>query len=204
MRYSYSLSCYFYFLFRFFLVSYAIYIVCMIISASCTQRGSSAFLMFYLQDEINVVTQDVTRFKAVNEGVAGLLAGVVSGPFHAYWELMKVRIGQPINMPVYRAALAPMILRHGVFDGSFFFVNELLSGYSSAIKFASAAASASFFNLVFDVWKTQRMHRFPQPTSFWFVLSSIRFSSFASNYAIKGVDLSFNWFVVGIMKDHFF
>mmetsp|Transcript_23468 Transcript_23468/g.34634 ORF Transcript_23468/g.34634 Transcript_23468/m.34634 type:complete len:234 (-) Transcript_23468:314-1015(-) len=171
--------------------------------ASCTQRGSSAFLMFYLQHEINIITNNVTPYKALDEGLAGVLAGLVSGPFHTYWELMKVRIGQPVTIPVYRAALAPMMLRHGVFDGSFFFVNEILSEYSSAVRFSSAAAAASFCNLVFDVWKTQRMHRFPQPTSFWFVVSSMRMSSFLSNYAIKGLDLSFNWFMVGLIKDCF-
>jgi hypothetical protein len=132
------------------------------------------------------------------------MAGLVSAPFHTYWELMKVQIGHPVTLQAYRAALLPMVMRHSVFDGTFFFVNDVFSDYSSAVKFGTAAATASFCNLIFDVWKTQRMHRFPQQTSFWFVLSSLRLSSFASNYVVKGIDLSLNWCVVGLLKDAYF
>lgn len=169
--------------------------------ASCTQRGGSGFLMFFIQGHLNGFTSESTSYKPVNEAIAGGMAGLVSAPFHTYWELMKVQIGKPVTIQAYKTALFPMIMRHSVFDGTFFFVNDVLSGYSSAVKFGTAAATASFCNLVFDVWKTQRMHRFPQKTSFWFMLSSLRLSTFASNYLVKGVDLSVNWYIVGLIKD---
>jgi hypothetical protein len=172
--------------------------------ASCTQRGGSAFLMFFMQENINVYTAGTTPYTPINEAIAGATAGVVSAPFHTYWELMKVQIGKPVTFAAYKAALLPMVLRHSVFDGTFFFVNEICSEYSSAIKFGASAATASFCNLIFDVWKTQRMHRFPQRTSLWFVLSSLRVSNFASNYLVKGFDLTLNWCVVGLIKDKYF
>ena len=158
--------------------------------------------MFFIQGELKEYTSGITRFESINEAAAGVMAGVVSAPFHTYWELMKVRTGCPVCIQSYKVALLPMILRHSVFDGTFFFVNDIFSNYSSAVRFGTAAASASFCNLLFDVWKTQRMHRFPRHTSFYSVLSTLRFSTFLSNYAVKGIDLSFNWFVVGLVKDN--
>lgn len=169
--------------------------------ASCAQRGGSAFLMFFIQGKMNVYTSSISISKSVNEAVAGALAGLISAPFHTYWELMKIRLGQPVTMSSYRAALLPMMLRHSVFDGSFFYVNDLFSDYSSATRFGLAAASASFCNLIFDVWKTQRMHRYPQHTPLFRVLASLRISTFLSNYVVKGIDLTANWTVVGIIKD---
>lgn len=160
--------------------------------------------MFFVQGKLKLYTADTTRYAHVNEALAGAMSGAMSAPFHTYWELMKVQMGTPVTLQAYKTAILPMVLRHSVFDGTFFFVNDVFGDYSSAVKFGAAAASASFCNLVFDVWKTQRMHRFPQKTSFWFFLSSLRMSSFASNYFVKGVDLSVNWYMVGLIKDSFF
>lgn len=169
--------------------------------ASCTQRGASAFIMFRLQNHASSYTKQATSFRTVNEGLAGILAGACSAPFHTYWELMKVQVGQPVTLQAYRMALLPMLLRHSVFDGTFFYINDLFSGHSSGFRFGVAAATASCFNLVFDVWKTQRMHRFPRHTSLLSVISSMHIYSFCSNYAVKGFELSLNWALVGTLKD---
>jgi hypothetical protein len=75
----------------------------------------------------------------------------------------------------------------------------------SGVKFGLAAATASFANLLFDVWKTRRMELFPQRVGFMTgVVQTMKVSSFLTNYLIKGTDLTVNWFVVGCLKDHVF
>ena len=128
---------------------------------------------------------------------------------------------------MYKTALYPMILRHAIIDGVFFGVftacdvwskdlhhddqqrkyTSMMSGVlsHSGFKFGLAAASASFVNLLFDVWKTRTMQSFPTRVQFVRgVVYTMTPASFLSNYLVKGTDLTVNWFVVGCLKDHVF
>jgi hypothetical protein len=173
------------------------------IASSCIQRGVSAWIMFDLQRRIKSSTDKVTPFPVINDGIAGALAGTISAPFHTFWELLKVT-GRIFTIQSYFVALKPMLFRHGVFDMSFFATTKYFENESSSVKFALAAAFASFSNLLFDVWKTQQMEQFPKRVDFKSVLKELASRRYGSNYLMKGTDLSVNWFVVGIIKDHFF
>jgi hypothetical protein len=54
-----------------------------------------------------------------NQALAGFLSGMITAPFHTYWELIKVRGTFPTHR-LYLLALPPMICRHAIFDGIFF------------------------------------------------------------------------------------
>jgi hypothetical protein len=101
-------------------------------------------------------------------------------------------------------SLRPMMLRHGVFDCTFFTSNSFFENLKSSDRFCIAAATASFTNLFFDIWKTQQMTHAPHRVAFGYILSSFTVSRFISNYAVKGADLSANWYVTGLVKDNFF
>jgi hypothetical protein len=112
---------------------------------------------------------------------------------------------------LYWTSLWPMILRHAVFDGTFFGVNDYLlsldsvldTPLSGGLRFATAAASASFSNLIFDIWKTRQMKLYPIRLGLREIVASLSISGYARNYTVKGVDLTVNWFVVGCLKDAF-
>ena len=173
--------------------------------SSCTQRGGSAFLMFYTQANLYQFTNGVTRHSVTDQALAGALGGAMSAPFHTCFELIKVRGHIPCVNACFMS-LRPMMLRHAVFDGTFFLINAGLAQheYSAGRRFAAAAATASFTNLLFDVWKTRQMAQFPRPVRFLSVVSSLRPTTFLSNYVVKGTDLTINWFVVGCLKEAFF
>ena len=172
--------------------------------SSSLQRGGSAFLMFYTQSKLSNVLHSTTSSPVVNQSLAGALGGTVSAPFHTYWELIKVRGTLP-SFKIYHLSLVPMLFRHGVFDGTFFAVHALCpSDYGSGVRFAASAATASFTNLVFDVWKTRGMQEFPKHVRFRAVVKSLPPRVFLANYVVKGAELSTNWFVVGCIKDHCF
>lgn len=168
--------------------------------SSSVQRGSSAYVMFYAQSKFTNITCGLTRRKEFDEGIAGFLSGVTSSPFHTYWELIKVTGKFPCSNSFLRS-LKPMMFRHGVFDCIFFTVNKSLEGQHSSLRFAISAATASFVNLMFDVWKTRQMEQFPKKVDLTSILKSFTVRSYFSNYFIKGIDLSFNWFIVGILKE---
>lgn len=175
-------------------------------SSSGCQRGGSAFIMFALQSQAYRLTHQATSSSPMNHALAGTLAGAMSAPFHTYWEIIKVRHELPCRR-LYLTCLQPMILRHAVFDGTFFGVNALLLSehqYTTGIRFAAAAASASLMNLVFDVWKTRQMAHFPHNVSLRQVFQSMTRRVFLTNYLVKGTDLALNWFVVGCLKEFLF
>lgn len=107
------------------------------ISSSSVQRGGSAFLMFYVQSSIydNTIirrpSHDQQRIQQhehcngnyhyiCDQTVAGVFSGMVTAPFHTYWELIKVRGSLPTSTRMYVLALLPMTYRHAIFDGLFF------------------------------------------------------------------------------------
>jgi hypothetical protein len=185
--------------------------------SSGLQRGGSAFIMFYAQSHVYRVTTGTMPSPTLDHAMAGALSGALSAPFHTYWELIKVRGSLPTTWSSYTMCLRPMVLRHGIFDATFFGVTTHLlllerdNGYSvssSGIRFAVAAATASFTNLWFDVWKTRQMQHAPKTRIRLFrgVILPMHWGStnFWSNYLVKGTDLTVNWFVVGCFKDILF
>lgn len=189
--------------------------------SSSMQRGGSAFLMFYSQSHVHQVTKGMTGYNNCDHAMAGALSGLLSAPFHTYWELIKVRGAIPNTIQSYLVCLRPMLWRHSVFDGTFFGVNAFVSDVqqrqmqeenssypsSSGFRFALSAASASFANLWFDVWKTRQMKAYPKRVHLYrsiLVPMHMMTKSFWSNYLVKGTDLSVNWFVVGCIKDYLF
>lgn len=183
------------------------------ILSSATQRGGSAFLMFQIQSIVYPHVVDVAPSIHANNALAGFLAGILTAPFHTYWEIIKVRGMLPCRY-TYLVSLRPMMARHAVFDGTFFGVNSYVGEYyqkhhhnnntNTGIRFAIAAASASFTNLLFDVWKTRQMTLYPRIVPLWQVCASISFGPFVKNYLVKGTDLTLNWFAVGCIKDALF
>ena len=187
------------------------------VTSSGLQRGGSAFLMFYAQSHVYEVTTGMTGYACSDHAVAGALSGLLSAPFHTYWELIKVRGTIPNALSCYFICLGPMLLRHGVFDGTFFGVNSYLLDQqrqdnsnlpkSSGFRFAMAAASASFTNLWFDIWKTLQMKLYPKRMRLYrgvMIPMHWMTRSFWSNYLVKGTDLTVNWFAVGCLKDYLF
>jgi hypothetical protein len=174
--------------------------------SSGLQRGGSAFLMFFLQSHIYQTTKGSTSSHVADQAVAGALSGVLSAPFHTFWELIKVRGTIMPCRGSYTTCLTPMIYRHAIFDATFFGVHSSLEGYtpSSGVRFAAAAAVSSFTNLIWDVWKTRQMQDYPVRISLRGVVVTMRWRSFVSNYLVKGTDLTANWFMVGCVKDFLF
>lgn len=165
--------------------------------------------MFYTQANLYQFTNGVTRHSVshsvTDQALAGAPGGTLSAPFHTYFELIKVRGHIPCVI-AYFMPLRPMMMRHAVFYGTFFWINAGLAQheYSAGIRFATAAATASFTNLLLDVWKTRQMAQFPRPVRFLSVVSSLRPTTFLSNYIVKGTDLTIHWFAVGCLKEAFF
>lgn len=201
--------------------------------SSSFQRGGSAFFMFACQQQIYTTfigtsspPSPSSSLKSVlNHMLAGAVSGALTAPFHTYWELAKVRghllyFNNTSNngWKLYQTCLVPMIFRHAIFDGVFFGVstasdvlgqqddngsNNFMS--HAGVKFGLSAATASLANLVWDVWKTRRMEAFPMRIGFVTgVLQTMTLKSFLLNYAVKGTDLTVNWFVVGCLKEHNF
>lgn len=176
------------------------------IVSSGLQRGGSAFFMFYTQSQILQYTNQVTPSPVLDQAIAGGVSGAITAPFHTYWELIKVRGTMP-SFGAYRTCLYPMLFRHAIFDATFFGVNTAVGTDTThaGVRFALAAASASFMNLIWDVWKTRQMEYYPKRV--WLaqgVLASMTMRSLLSNYLVKGTDLTANWFAVGCFKEIFF
>jgi len=201
-------------------------------ASSSLQRGGSAFLMFHLQGHAYQWTCGISPkagspriANTVDHTIAGALSGALSAPFHTVWELIKVRgtwhassqnrdsksilrllLPPDHAFQMYRSCLLPMICRHAIFDATFFGVNASLSqsSFSSAQRFALGAASASFTNLLWDVWKTRKMEAYPKNIRFIEVARSFRLRTFFAHYLVKGTDLTANWFAVGYVKDRMY
>jgi len=188
-------------------------------ASSAAQRGGSAFFMFQIQGLVYpLASRGLTPSLHVDQAMAGALAGSIAAPLHAYWELIKVRGSFPSSR-AYWISLRPMLARHSVFDGAFFGVNSCCVAASedgdrrqrryphfnhAGFRFALAAASASFANLVFDVWKTRQMREFPTVVPLRSVMAGMTVGSYARNYLLKGADLTVNWFAVGCIKEALF
>ncbi len=100
--------------------------------SSLSQRTVSSALMLYGQKWLSPVTETVTTYKSFNQGLAGLLSGSIAGIIQSPFEYYKVR-RSIVNMPAalstlrgLHVAAVPMMLRHGVFDGTFFFTRQIL------------------------------------------------------------------------------
>lgn len=169
-------------------------------AASSLQRGGSAFLMFYTQSSVYKYTRGVSGRKFTDEALAGALSGAISAPFHTFWEIIKVK-GVAPTLQSLKLSLFPMLLRHSVFDATFFAVYSLFEDYSSGIRFALAGASGSCTNLLFDLWKTRQMESAVKVPLFR-VYKSLTIGSFALQYLVKGSELAINWFVVGCVKEY--
>ena len=171
--------------------------------SSASQRGGSAFIMFQLQAFVYRATEGRTSSRVTDQAIAGFLSGMLSAPFHTYWELIKIRGKAPCIGSCW-TSLKPMALRNAVFDGTFFGMNTLLEDRHAGVRFGIAAATASLANLVFDVWKTLQMKHYPTRVYLRGVIVDMRWNSFLMNYLVKGTDLCVNWFAVGCIKDTFF
>jgi len=183
-------------------------------TSSGLQRGMSAYFMFYFQGHTYGAVKGTTGMYAADQALAGAVSGTMTAPIHTVWELIKVRgsaVGKAWKLPkhslhMYSTCLVPMVCRHGIFDGIFFGVTAVIAPYSesSGIRFAAAAATASFANLLWDVWKTQQMQEYPKRISFRQIVRPLTWRGFLAQYIVKGVDLTANWFAVGVIKDRYF
>jgi len=187
--------------------------------ASACQRGGAAFLMFQLQASALPIVDGFSRNRHLDQALAGALAGLVTSPFHTVWEYAKINGTLPPNRAAYLVSLKPMMLRHAVFDATFFGSNSLCCSENpnlshAGVRFAVSAATASFANLLFDVWKTRQMKQVgmarglgggvPRALPLRSVVATMTLSGFLRNYLVKGTDLTANWFAVGCVKEALF
>lgn len=179
--------------------------------ASLSQRTLSSGLMLYGQHVMSPLTEDATSYKVVNQGMAGFFSGVIGGALQAPFEHYKIR-RSIVKVPAMsltglqgvRVAILPMMLRHGVFDGTFFATKEAASladpTLSQASLFALSAVTASATNILFDVWKTRACAAFPSNVSLFSLVQEVGKSptTYCTQLAVKGMELSGNWFLTGL------
>lgn len=180
--------------------------------SSMSQRGASAFLMFYGQQYVSTnIVGSPTNIQMIDAGLSGFVSGGFSSFVHTIFEPIKIRIekkGVPFSInhgiKIYTRSLIPMFWRHAIFDGVFFATNNLIQDQPYSIQFAVSAFMASCANLTHDVWKTKLIRSLPHRVTYFMILRNMTFREYNKQLLWKAFDLSTNWFMTGLFFSCFF
>lgn len=174
--------------------------------SSASQRGASAFLMFYGNHYVSNSLGQPTDIAVVNAGMSGFISGGLSSFVHTVFEPLKIRLERQAfskswqySMNIYYRSLIPMFWRHALFDAAFFATNAAVKDQPYSIQFGISAFIASCVNLTHDVWKTKFIKALPRRISYLMVIQNMTFREYGKQLFFKSIDLGTNWFLTGLV-----